>query len=173
MITLKAIRLVVLWKTSASLYFYWYCLIKRAGFLHDLLLDQKVRTIDYAAAIQDIAVSGSPVQGIKTNSILNELQFFHICSPGLPLCLAHDLFERAIAKNLFIFIKHFVSEQKWFSYAYLNSNMVSFPYKYSDSYCKPPEVNEKGGELIGDAIATWNLLSFFFCVHRSQSAGRE
>ncbi|CAN7939989.1 unnamed protein product [Ixodes hexagonus] len=156
---------------SKSLYFCRYCLTTRPEFLRNPLQVQEVRTIDdYSAAVEDIAVLGTPVRGIKNNSVFNELQFFHICSPGLPPCLAHDLFEGIIAKDMLICIKYFVSTRKWFSYAYLNSQIASFPYKYGDAnstlngnflQCKPPQVNEKGDKLSGDAIATWNLLRFF------------
>ncbi|CAN7978301.1 unnamed protein product [Ixodes persulcatus] len=157
---------------SKSLYFCRYCLTTRPDFLRSPLQVQELRTIDdYTAAIQDIAVLGIPVRGIKNNSIFNELQFFHVCLPALPPCLAHDLFEGIIAKDLLLCIRYFVCSCKWFSYAYLNSQIASFPYKYGDANSKPPQVNEKGVKLSGDAIATWNLLRFFsvYIGHKVQN----
>lgn len=31
-------------------------------------------------------------KGVKFNSVLNTLNYYHVCEPGLPPCLAHDLF---------------------------------------------------------------------------------
>ena len=29
------------------------------------------------------------IHGVKFNPIFNELQYFHVCTPGLPPCLGH------------------------------------------------------------------------------------
>lgn len=47
--------------------------------------------------------------GIKFNSILNELKYFHVCSPGLPSCIAHDLPEGIVKYDLLMIIKYYVN----------------------------------------------------------------
>ena len=44
----------------------------------------------------------TPYKGIKSESIFNQLHFFHFCNPGLPPCLGHDLFEGVVAYDLAI-----------------------------------------------------------------------
>jgi hypothetical protein len=49
-------------------------------------------------------VEGNPelgqYKGVKFNSIFNELQYYHVCNPGLPPCLGHDLFEGVVQYDL-------------------------------------------------------------------------
>ena len=62
---------------------------------------------------------GKMVQGIKKNSPLNVIESFHLCNSSLPPCLAHDLFEGFIQKDLLYAIKYFISRQ-WFQIGFLN-----------------------------------------------------
>ena len=59
------------------------------------------------------------VNGIKSNSLLNTLEHFHVCSPGLPPCIAHDLLEGVVAHDLWLAMKYFV-DKKWFKCALFN-----------------------------------------------------
>lgn len=43
------------------------------------------------------------VIGLKFDSIFNLLKYFHVAQPGLPPCIAHDLFEGVVAVNLAFF----------------------------------------------------------------------
>ena len=42
--------------------------------------------------------------GIKFNSVFNSLQYFHVCNPGLPPCLGHDLFEGVVSFDLALYL---------------------------------------------------------------------
>ena len=55
----------------------------------------ELRTRDsYNKALGTIKENGlTDYQGIKFNSVFNELKTFHVCNPGLDICLGHDLFE--------------------------------------------------------------------------------
>lgn len=66
-------------------------------------------------------------QGIKFSSIFNELEHFHICAPGLPPCIGHDLFEGIVAFDLKLFIDYFIRE-KWFTLNELNMRIDKFHY---------------------------------------------
>lgn len=48
---------------------------------------------NYNRAVQDVQQSEEQtvVMRVKFDSLLNKLQYFHVCS-GLPPCLGHDLF---------------------------------------------------------------------------------
>lgn len=46
-------------------------------------------------------------KGVKHDSVLNSLKYFHVCSPGLPPCIAHDLFEGVVQYDLMLIINNF------------------------------------------------------------------
>lgn len=46
-------------------------------------------------------------RGVKSESILNSLSYFHVASPGLPPCLAHDTFEGIIQKDVMLILNKF------------------------------------------------------------------
>jgi uncharacterized C2H2 Zn-finger protein len=50
--------------------------------------------------------------GVKHDSILNGLKYFHTCQLGLPPCIAHDLFEGVIQFDLILIIHHFAAKKK-------------------------------------------------------------
>lgn len=58
---------------------------QRTAALYDASV-AKLNTGDFAIA-----------DGIKFGSVFNKLRTFHVCDPGLPPCVAHDLFEGPIA----------------------------------------------------------------------------
>ncbi|CAB4006554.1 Hypothetical predicted protein [Paramuricea clavata] len=64
--------------------------------------------------------------GIKFDSIFNELEYYHVCSPGLPPCLGHDLFEGVVHYDLALFIKYMVKDKKFFTYPYINQRIATF-----------------------------------------------
>lgn len=78
---------------SHSEYFCRYCEIIRQEFLNDKNLCGPQRTpASYDAAVLQ-AEDGQSNKGIKVNSVFNALKSFHVCQPGLPPCLGHDIFE--------------------------------------------------------------------------------
>jgi hypothetical protein len=78
-------------------------------------------------------VEGNPelghYKGVKFNYIFNELQYYHVCNPGLPPCLGHDLFEGVVQYDLALFLNCLIKIKKWFIYTYLNQLIVRFKYK--------------------------------------------
>ena len=64
--------------------------------------------------------------GLKIDSIFNTLEHFHVCNPGLPPCLDHDLFEVVVAFDLAMFINHLVNVEKQFTYTQLNRIISNF-----------------------------------------------
>lgn len=59
--------------------------------------------------------------GIKFDSLFNELSYFHVCQPGLPPCIGHDLFEGIVSADLSLYIQHLVKVDKQFTYLELKS----------------------------------------------------
>ena len=52
---------------------------------------------------------------IKFRSVFNDLRNYHVCNPGLPPCLGHDLFEGVVSRYVALIIKHFVKNYKYFT----------------------------------------------------------
>lgn len=77
----------------------------------------------------------SGTYGIKFNSVLNELQYYHVTN-GLPPDIAHDLFEGVIPEVVCEVVKWCVSEG-YFSLDYLNQRIKHFSYEGSDRTNKP------------------------------------
>lgn len=81
---------------STSKYFCWYCDIDRHTFQNvppklGLPTPSKVmRTLSESCLCY---LEVSDVLGIKFDSVFNSLKHCHVCDPGLPPCLRHDLFE--------------------------------------------------------------------------------
>jgi hypothetical protein len=100
-------------------------------------------------------------KGIKFNSIFNELKYYHVCNPGLPPCLGHDLFEGVVNYDLALYIHHMVKVNKWFTYAQFNQIVTKFKYSGSDANNKPSIISEEGSKLGGHAVQNWCLLKFY------------
>lgn len=49
------------------------------------------------------------VKGVKFNLTLNSLNFYHVCNPRLPPCMAPDLLKGFILIDLLIIYKYFNS----------------------------------------------------------------
>ena len=45
---------------------------------------------------------------LNNPAFLMSLSFFQICDPGLPSCLAHDIFEGVIQFDMMLYVKYFV-----------------------------------------------------------------
>ena len=90
--------------------------------------------------------------------VFNTLKYFHVCQPGLPPCLGHDLFEGIVSSDLALYIIHLVKVDKMFSYLELVRRIYLFKYLGRDANDKPCEVNQEGVKLGGHAVQNWCLL---------------
>ena len=71
----------------------------------------------YNVDVQQCKCSGSNhVHGIKFSSPFNSLNFFHVCQPGMPPCIAHNLFEGIISYDVPLLIKHLI-HKRWFTWS--------------------------------------------------------
>ena len=143
-------------------YFCRYCLVTKAIF-NDVPYEvgQLRDELHYSSALQCLKEQHSEmVQGIKFDSVFNELQSYHVCKPGLPPCLGHDLLEGIVAVDMALYINYFVGI-KWFTYDLLNNRILHFPYFDYDAASKPPPVPANAIKLIGQAMENRCLLRLF------------
>ena len=138
-----------------------YCLAKRHAAIENPLDCSAERTVgNYKQAVDFLRDNPDETsyQGIKRDSVFNQLSSFHVTT-GLPPCLGHDLFEGVICYDLAICIKYFV-QSKWLTYEILNGRVQRFEFVGSDNANKPAEISVNGDRLGGQAVQNWTLLRF-------------
>lgn len=143
---------------STSTYFCRYCLITRDKLSHEETALEKypTRTIEnYKEALGNIG-DQSQYQGVKFDSVFNNLTNYHVCNPGLPPCLGHDLLEGVVAYDVKLFLDILV-KAGWVSYVILNQRMRSFTYSISDQRDKLCIVSPKKKQIVGGA---WQVMVF-------------
>lgn len=96
-------------------------------------------------------------EGIKFDAIFNKLKHFHVCSPGLPPCAGHDLFEGAVAYDLKFFIDYLIRNE-WFTLSELNKRIDSFSYCTEYMRDKPCTISDTSDRISGGACQIWNFL---------------
>lgn len=144
---------------SRSSHFCRYCDISREAFHADPLIQSTKRTVQsYSGHVQSSEGQSTSSGGVKYNFAFNTLKYFHVCQPGLPPCLGHDLFEGIVSSDLALYINHLVKVDKMFSYLELNRQINQFKYLGRDANDKPCKVNPEGGKLGGHAVQNWCLL---------------
>ena len=107
-----------------------------------------------AERMPDIA----PIYGIKGNSCLNVLQYYHVIK-GLPADMAHDVLEGTAPDVITNVIKHLV-EENVLSLIDLQDDMSTFPYADCDKANKPQLLPTQMGtfRVKLTAAETWCLL---------------
>lgn len=141
-------------------YFCRFCYIKNfKEFNHQSSLRTKERYDNEIDNIDCLEVH-EHYHGVKHRSCLNELKHFHICNPGLPPCIGHDLFEGVVAYDLMLCINWFV-KNKYFSYDYINKqiNMIKLENSLKQSYPKITNCNKLRGSAMENAYLL-NVLPF-------------
>ena len=118
----------------------------------------KRTTNNYRESAEQLGGDQAMVNGIKFDSVFNNLKHLQMCGPGLPLCLGHDLFEGVVSYDLAMYISHLVNVEKHFTYVQLNRCISQFTYSGSDSNNRTCEVKEKGEKLGGHAAQNWCFL---------------
>lgn len=115
------------------------------------------RTIEsYNEALEKMENKKS-YQGVEFDSAFNRLKNYHVCLPGLPPCMGHDLPEGIIAYDLMIYIRYFL-KKGWFSLELPNLRIDDFPYSARDRKDKSATVpNISASKLVGGA---WQLINF-------------
>lgn len=96
--------------------------------------------------------------GVKpTPSPLNIIPGVHVCSPCLPVCIAHDLNEGLISDIVPEALRYFIETNKWFTLEELNQHIVSFKYEGTDAAdtCRPLK---KFDRLPNNAAGNLNFL---------------
>lgn len=138
---------------SLSVDFCRYCEIQRNTFQADPLSRATIRTVQsYREHVQRIEGGAAHSGGIKSDSLFYALFFFRVCQPGLPPCIAHDLFEGIVASDLVLYIQHLVKVDKQFTYLEPNRMISQFKYLGNDANDRLCEVTPGSNKLSGHAV---------------------
>ncbi|KAL0148647.1 hypothetical protein M9458_055974, partial [Cirrhinus mrigala] len=145
---------------SRSNHFCRFCEIDRQTFLSAPLTNALTRTVmSYEQNLRDLDSGAADIAvGVKCNSPFNDLKYFHVCQPGLPPCLGHDLFEGVVSFDLALYVDHLVNQEMQFTYTELNRRISQFKYLGNDARDKPANVTYGTGKLSGHAVQNWCLL---------------
>jgi len=160
---------------SSNSYVCRYCLVERhASDRFSLYKVAEERTVsNYDAALSEVI--DTTVRGIVCNSVLNSLTYFHVCMPGLPPCLGHDIFEGIVQYDVPLILKRLctVNKDAGFSYAYLNRELKRFKFIGTDARDKPGVISQ-GHSLGGHAVQNWCLLRLLpILLHNVVCASNE
>lgn len=98
------------------------------------------------------------VEGVKFDSVLNILLYFHVCNSGLTSCTGHDLFEGVIPFDLMLAFKYFIANG-WFTYEELNERINNFKFFGENEQTIPPI--KDGMKLTGTASEIRRILLIF------------
>ncbi|KAK3930893.1 LOW QUALITY PROTEIN: PTS system EIIBC component SAR0193, partial [Frankliniella fusca] len=115
---------------SSSNYFCRFCMVYRPTFKlpHGECLSFTLRDVQsYTEAAEKGQHLKDGYKGVKCNSVFNELQSFHVCKPGLPRCIGHELMEGVIAADSKLFIDYYIADS-WFTIHELNEAIDNFAY---------------------------------------------
>lgn len=148
---------------STSLYFCRFCDLFRKKFnsRYGESIKFDLRTVEsYQDYVQRGKFKKYGYKGVKYDSEFNQLQSFHVCSPGLSSCIGHDAMEGIIAYDLKLFIDYFI-EECWFTLHELNEAILNFTYSKEEKQDQPPPVQEGAERIKGGAWQVWTLLRLF------------
>ncbi|XP_034232891.1 uncharacterized protein LOC117640479 [Thrips palmi] len=82
---------------------------------------------------------------------------FHVSSPAMPPCIAHDIFEGILRCVLPRVMQYFINEKEWFDLPTLNRRIRGFKCKGSDKR-DAPQPYKSLDKLTGNAVQNWNHL---------------
>ena len=78
----------------------------------------------------------STTYGVKQNSVLNNLEYFHVTS-GLPPDIMHNIFEGVAVFEFKSMLSVFIQDLKLFTLNTLNRRIQYFPFGFPDAKNKP------------------------------------
>lgn len=107
---------------SSSQYFCRYCYIKRNDLNLANISPQTRRTLESYETDISALNNNTDSRGMKQTSCFNQLQHYQVCNPGLPSCIAPDIFEGIIPFDL-MYILYNLVEKGYITYNFLNASL--------------------------------------------------
>lgn len=82
--------------------------------------------------------SKSREYGVNSNSVLNDLEYFHVCSGALVPDIMHDILEGALQYETKLILQKFIHQDKHFTLEEMNSTIERFDFGYAEEKNRPP-----------------------------------
>lgn len=82
------------------------------------------------------------VKGVQDDCPFNALEHYHVCLPGLPGCIGHDVFEGFAKEDVHEGLFYFIDEKKWFTLKLLNTRIKNMTLS-NMSTIDIPEIKRK------------------------------
>ena len=94
---------------------------------------------DYHCSLLEgpLAAADSVTYGVNYESVLNKLEYFHVCNNQLPQDIMHILLEGVIPYNLKAMLISYVYVKGYISIQTINQRILSFNFSWSESKSKP------------------------------------
>lgn len=109
----------------------------------------------YKADVEQALTTNEICRGLKFNSPLNDLKFYHVAT-GLPPCLAHDLLEGIVPFDLSLIVNKIVSKKN-ISFEYINLQLKKIKLSVGVKTISTPDL-KKSEKLIATASQNLYLL---------------
>ncbi|XP_074031616.1 uncharacterized protein [Leptinotarsa decemlineata] len=93
-------------------------------------------------------VNDNHYRKVKSDSVLNRLTHFHVCSPGLPPCLGHDIFEGVVQYDVMLVLNYLIKKNNC---SIETLNICLHNLKVNDISVNFPPFEEKNERLLGSA----------------------
>lgn len=112
---------------------------------------------------QHVTLNDTSSTGIKEDSCLNTLQYFHV-TENTCVDIMHNILEGVAPLEIRLMLHHFIYKEKLFTLELLNKRISSFNYGYGNEKNKPSVIlNQKTSEnaIKRTASQMWCLLQTF------------
>ncbi|XP_038580037.1 uncharacterized protein LOC119906766 [Micropterus salmoides] len=108
---------------------------------------------------QHVVLNDVTVTGIKQDSCLNTLEYFHV-TENVGVDIMHDVLEGVAPLEVKLLLRHYIFEEKLLCLEQLNERIASYDYGYSNTKNKPSEIlNLKSETAIKQTAAQmWCLI---------------
>jgi len=122
---------------SSSDYFCRFCTMSRSEFHSKPYMIGHTRTQQNLFSCYGKNPDLRQHNGVTKKFTIKRSHFFHVCQPGLPPCLEHDLFEGIVSYDVAIYLKYFIRLKHWFSYSVLARRIKRFSFVGCDNLDRP------------------------------------
>lgn len=113
-----------------------FCLIDKSSsqYIFDENNTERRTKENYAYHVQ---LNDASATGVKHNSCLNSLQYFHV-TENIGVDIMHDVLEGVAPLEVKLMLRHFIYEEKCFSLELLNERIAAFDYGYENEKKNKP-----------------------------------
>ena len=136
-----------------------FCLIDRED-MQTVLDDDHVEMRSRQSYTENAMLGDASMTGIKENSCLNSLKYFHV-TENVCVDIMHDVLEGIAPLEVRLLLKHLVYEEKCFTLQELNNRIASYDYGYTNAKNRPSVImnlRSSEGAVRQTASQMWCLL---------------